>query len=267
MVGKFYKSTGMAYYGWGGAEYHSSRYEVLANVEKASDNTLRPDCRNHKQFGKHNSFVCVCTESQPCDKLEQPSKTAAGVVTRWESNRLGARLRKETLHMEPKSAHVNDGTGSHIHIKVNRDVKHQTIMGFGGAFTDATGINFKKMGPKFEDMMIRDCFGKEGLEYNIGRIPIGGSDFSTHGYAYDDNGEDKTLKNFNLTQEDFEYKVCAIRPYPLMIRGFPLKNKMCFSSQTLNFKTHFRYQSFKRRRLWPHMRYDCLPAPGVHPNG
>lgn len=41
----------------------------------------------------------------------------------------------------------------------------------------------------------------------MGRVPIGGTDFSFRGYTYQDNDTDATLKSFNLTSEDFEYKV------------------------------------------------------------
>ena len=63
---------------------------------------LSPDCKNHKQT-THDSFACVCTEAHPCDKIEGPIKTAAGVVTKWESSRDGARLRKSTLHFGQNS--------------------------------------------------------------------------------------------------------------------------------------------------------------------
>ena len=92
-------------------------------------------------------------------------------------------------------------------MKVDRNVKHQEIFGFGGAFTDSTGLSLKRMGSKLSEQMLSDYFSKDGLEYNVGRIPIGGSDFSTHAYAYDNDQVDKTLAKFNLTIEDFEYKV------------------------------------------------------------
>lgn len=51
-------------------------------------------------------------------------------------------------------------------------------------------------------------FGENGLEFNMGRVPIGGCDFSTHPYAYNMLPEDDLeLSNFSLTMEDFEYKV------------------------------------------------------------
>jgi hypothetical protein len=40
------------------------------------------------------------------------------------------------------------------------------------------------------------------------RTPIGGSDFSTHRYAYNERPtNDVKLKNFSLTYEDYTYKV------------------------------------------------------------
>lgn len=55
--------------------------------------------------------------------------------------------------------------------------------------------------------MRRSYFSKEGIEYNLGRVPIGGTDFSTRGYTYSDDNSDATLKGFKLTIEDFKYKV------------------------------------------------------------
>lgn len=45
----------------------------------------------------------------------------------------------------------------------------------------------------------------------MGRVPIGGTDFSTRPYTYDDlkPGEtDPTLAKFALAPEDLNYKVC-----------------------------------------------------------
>ena len=73
--------------------YFSVLLIVLASVQ----GKLNPDCKNYR-VTTHDSFACVCTEAEPCAKIERPVKTAAGVVTRWESSRDGARLRKATLH-------------------------------------------------------------------------------------------------------------------------------------------------------------------------
>ena len=64
-----------------------------------SSGALKPDCKNYKQT-IYDSFVCVCTEAEPCAKIEAPVKTAKGVVTRWESSRDGARLRKQIINSD-----------------------------------------------------------------------------------------------------------------------------------------------------------------------
>jgi len=59
-------------------------------------------------------------------------------------------------------------------------------------------------------------FGPTGNKYNLGRVPIGGSDFSSRPYTYADEKGDETLKNFKLSEEDEKYKVSIIILGPSM---------------------------------------------------
>ena len=77
-------------------------FSLLLILSTICSTVLSPDCKNYKQT-TYDSFACVCTEAQPCDKIERPIKTAAGVVTKWESSRDGARLRKSTLNFGQNS--------------------------------------------------------------------------------------------------------------------------------------------------------------------
>ena len=38
-----------------------------------------------------------------------------------------------------------------VTVRVNRDQKYQTLMGFGGAFTDSTGYNVAKLSKAAQD--------------------------------------------------------------------------------------------------------------------
>ncbi|CAH1104381.1 unnamed protein product [Psylliodes chrysocephalus] len=59
---------------------------------------------------------------------------------------------------------------------------------------------------------IKSYFSSDGIEYNLGRVPIGCSDFSTHGYSYDDSSfPDPQLNGFNLVPEDIVYKIPIIK--------------------------------------------------------
>jgi glucosylceramidase len=59
--------------------------------------------------------------------------------------------------------------------------------------------------------LIESYFSANGIEYNIGRIPMASSDFSTRLYSYADSVGDLELKHFNLTDEDISYKIPAIK--------------------------------------------------------
>lgn len=50
-------------------------------------------------------------------------------------------------------------------------------------------------------------FSPSGLEYNIGRVNMGGCDFSWRTYTYADAEGDVELSTFALQPEDTDYKV------------------------------------------------------------
>lgn len=102
----------------------------------------------------------------------------------------------------PPSQHFN------VTVEVNHGSKQQAIVGFGGAFTDAAGINIAKLPVNLQKQLITDYYGNNGIEYRLGRIPIGGSDFSTRAYSYDDHAEgDESFSKFALQPEDKHYKL------------------------------------------------------------
>jgi hypothetical protein len=53
----------------------------------------------------------------------------------------------------------------------------------------------------------RSYYDPKGLDYNIGRLNMGGCDFSVRGYTYADTEGDILLENFSLQEEDTKYKV------------------------------------------------------------
>ena len=84
-----------------------------------------------------------------------------------------------------------------VDIKINSSVKYQKHYGFGGAFTDASGIAYASMDEKNRKEFIKACFSLEGLNYNLGRISIGSCDFSDRIYDY---CSDSSMKDFSLNE-------------------------------------------------------------------
>ena len=62
---------------------------------------------------------------------------------------------------------------------------------------------------------IRSYYGSDGLNYNLGRLNMGGCDFSVRGYTYDDVPGDSDLVHFNLTEDDLTYKVFTTPDFPI----------------------------------------------------
>ncbi|GBP43698.1 Glucosylceramidase [Eumeta japonica] len=106
--------------------------------------------------------------------------------------------------------HRIDDIWHRIALRVNLNRRFQFIEGFGGSVTDAAAINWKKLSEATQTQFINSYFSKDGLEYNMIRVPIGGADFSTHPYTLNDYPwYDAQLSNFSLTEEDYDYKVIA----------------------------------------------------------
>jgi len=156
-----------------------------------------------RDYGKGGT-VCVC-DAKHCDKFEQINKTSPGIITVLESNQKGDRFKKQVLKFT-NTSHSNEGKT----VTINRDVRYQKIIGFGGAFTDAAGINILSLGLPMAQSIINDYYSPNGLSYSVGRIPMAGCDFSTRKYTYDDHVDDLKLEKFNLTDEDLKYKVSQI---------------------------------------------------------
>ncbi|XP_052758741.1 lysosomal acid glucosylceramidase-like [Galleria mellonella] len=97
-------------------------------------------------------------------------------------------------------------------IRVYTIIYRQEIEGFGGSVTDAAAINWRKLSDGAQRQFIDTYFSNKGIEYNMIRVPIGGSDFSTHPYAYNElPWNDVALTNFTLSEEDLFYKLPLIR--------------------------------------------------------
>ena len=60
-----------------------------------------------------------------------------------------------------------------------------------------------------------------GLEYGVGRVNMGGCDFSDRPYTLCDTPGDVDLQTFNLTHDDYDFKI----PYIKMAQDFSEKVK------------------------------------------
>ncbi|KAG7396699.1 hypothetical protein PHYBOEH_001928 [Phytophthora boehmeriae] len=135
--------------------------------------------------------VCVCNETQ-CDSIGSDYKSLkAGQVGVYTTSKAGDRLTYKVVDIDESPE--DDPTYT-----IEVSTQHQTVIGFGGGFTDSTAINVHKLSPKLQDMVIDQYFSETGLQYTLGRIPIGSTDFSTSEYSYNGVVDDFEMKHFSI---------------------------------------------------------------------
>ena len=88
-------------------------------------------------------------------------------------------------------------------VEINIDLKdvRQTLVGFGGAFTESSAIVFNQASKDIQDKIIKMYFDKkDGIGYELGRMAINSCDFSLGNYTYiKDNSFD--LNDFDISRE------------------------------------------------------------------
>ncbi|MGQ2983190.1 glycoside hydrolase family 30 protein [Flavobacterium sp.] len=85
----------------------------------------------------------------------------------------------------------------------------QTILGIGGAITDASAEVFAKLTPAKQKEFLNAYFSNEGIGYSIIRTTIHSSDFSSGSYTYIKEG-DKSLRSFSI-DHDKKYRIPLIK--------------------------------------------------------
>ncbi len=69
-------------------------------------------------------------------------------------------------------------------IKIDKSIQYQTILGFGGAFTDSACGIYNDLRIEQKKEVLEALFSDKGLNYNLGRLTIGSCDFSRSSYDY-----------------------------------------------------------------------------------
>src|SRR6202048_1432815 len=148
---------------------------------------------------------------EPPEPLEPPD-TAPSVVGReiavyTTADKTNYRLSAtDTLTFK----HMGQPLETQICVFVDPSKRSQTILGIGGALTDASAETFAKL-PSAKQREILDAYfdPNKGIGYTIGRTTIHSCDFSSASYTYVDEG-DKDLKTFSVSH-DRQFRIPFIK--------------------------------------------------------
>jgi glucosylceramidase len=126
-----------------------------------------------------------------------PADTAPGPVRAWRTTKYE---KFQPIQSPPQWEAWT--AASPIGVQLDPGTRYQEILGFGGAFTDASCYLFHQMTPGPRHALLSDLYGPAGLRLSVGRTCIGSSDYSTEMYSFDDGPEpDPELKRFTIEHD------------------------------------------------------------------
>ncbi len=97
-----------------------------------------------------------------------------------------------------------------IFVYVNPNKTFQTILGIGGAITDASAEVYAKLPDNKKQEFVKAYYDKTaGIGYSLARTNINSCDFSSDSYTYVTEG-DKELKTFSI-QHDTKFRIPLIK--------------------------------------------------------
>ncbi|WP_437920940.1 glycoside hydrolase family 30 protein [Sphingobacterium sp. LRF_L2] len=129
--------------------------------------------------------------------------------------------------LEFSKSYVDFGTGVNMAprtIRLNEQIRYQTMDGFGSAITGSTAYNLLRMSQEDRTRFLKETFSiSEGMGQSYIRIAIGCSDFSLSEYTLNDQ---PGIENFALQEEENKYvipilkEILAINP-SIKVLGSP----------------------------------------------
>lgn len=206
-------------------------------------------------------FYCVCNETY-CDTINVDDSIPEGKYVLYTTSQSGSVFEKSV-----GSFLENDVSEGNLHFEIDPTQRRQCVIGFGTAFTDSAGLNLKTLSEEAQNNLLGSYFSSDGIEMNMGRVPIGGTDFSTRPYTYDDVAQDDDLSHFALVSEDLEYKIPIILRAKAMSKSLKLLSAAWSAPawmKTNNAITGFGFLREKYFKAWAEYHIKFLDAYKEH---
>src|SRR5262245_7616068 len=162
-------------------------------------------------------FAIRLIHAQPSDLTSQVNRRPAGrdVTVYTTADQTEHRLsRTGTVKFKPMAQPLE----TQICVFVDPARTFQTILGVGGALTDASAATFAKLSRAKQHELLNAYFTRDtGIAYTLARTNIHSCDFSSGSYTYVTEG-DKELKSFSV-DHDKEFRIPFIKQALAWTRG------------------------------------------------
>ncbi|MEZ4911910.1 MAG: glycoside hydrolase family 30 beta sandwich domain-containing protein [Saprospiraceae bacterium] len=130
----------------------------------------------------------------------------------YETSASGNKMTSIQLPVEVKASNK---------ISINTSKHKQTIVGFGGSFTESSCHLLQQMDDINRDDILNAYFSEEGAAYSLNRTHINSCDFSLSHYSYSET-EDPTLSNFSIDHDKKEIIPTILQAQKISKDGFRL---------------------------------------------
>jgi len=127
-------------------------------------------------------FSCVVST----DARDYSTRTATAYLTAKDSNQRLAKTGELSFDYLPQPSEKQEA------IFLDPSKTFQTVLGIGGALTDASAETFYKLPKDKQQEILKAYFDPQnGIGYTLGRTHINSCDFSSESYTYVTNGDKK----------------------------------------------------------------------------
>ena len=139
--------------------------------------------------------------------LQQPTRIGTRAVVYTTADSTALRLSPADTLAFKQAAPISEGQ---VYVFADPQRTFQTMIGIGGALTDAAAETFAKL-PAERQAQLMDAYYStdHGIGYTLARTNINSCDFSSASYTYVTEG-DKTLSSFTIAP-DLRYKIPLIK--------------------------------------------------------
>ena len=99
---------------------------------------------------------------------------------------------------------ITEATSGNADVTVNDTSTAQPWEGFGGAFNEKGWYYLSLLSPDDRDRALHLLYGADGARFNLGRIPIGASDYAIERYTLDEVAEgssDPSMSSFSIQRD------------------------------------------------------------------
>nr|WP_281298164.1 glycoside hydrolase family 30 protein [Flavobacterium limnophilum] len=154
-------------------------------------------------------LVSFSIYSQPKKKMEsKPFSTKDRMVVVYTTAENSSLRLSKTDNLKFKE--LKQPTEKQVCVFVNPLKTFQTLLGIGGAISDASAEVFAKLSKEKQQELLNAYYSSDkGIGYSLMRTNINSCDFSSDRYTYIKEG-DKSLKTFNI-DHDRKYRIPMIK--------------------------------------------------------